>query len=329
MKTAARLLTCTLLLSSACRTTTDTGVTYAELAATRHPADLLVRAEGEPRAIVRIGRDFYAAGATLEDFRTIQLDVRGGVPVIAFAGGDVLISTGDVEVVGPKAMPRVQQTSRLWRAGTGGNPLFVTTDYMLGSFVSRGVGFALAIYFDSTQRLDQRFGTALLRIEDGVTGSMPLAGFNAATLITIDPVTDIAVVLGQRPAGDAEEWGLFYLEGVERRAMLFEARVVAPAFSADGVALAYAWKPDSDLARAGDDLHDGPFGRVSWIDRSTDAGRHIDTGLNVVACAFDPLASHRLLVLGRTPNGAKSRWQLLTIESRKRGLVIAGRETLP
>lgn len=318
-----------ILLTTACRSTVDTTTTLTQIVETRHAAAVHVRDRGTPRGIVRIGQQTFGGDALDGDWYEVPYTEFGALPAVAFDDESVLVMTGDVIVGGTRNEPEVVQISRLWRFDEDGRDelVFETKDVILGGFVPFSEGHCLALRYDGSAPEGRRLGTVLLRLADGSMGNLTLTGFERATVILIDPAERTPVLLGQRRAGDAHEWGLFRLEGVERRPQLMESRVVAPAFSEDGRRMAYAWRSDRDAARSGDSLDDGSHERLTVIDRETGAGRHLDTGVDVVATAFDPRDAFRLYALGRTSPAGE--WELLAIELAGEHLVVLSREGFP
>lgn len=329
MNHSMRFLLPLALCATACRSTVDTTTTLTQIVETRHAAAVHVRDRGEPRGLVRIGQQTFGSDSLLDNWHDVAYTEFGALPAVAFDGADVLVMTGDVIVGGTRNAPEVVQISRLWRLGGEGRDemVFETQDVILGSFVPFSEGHCLALRYDGSEPEGRRFGTALLRFADGSMGNLTLTGFERASVILIDPAEQEPVLLGQRRAGDGYEWGLFRLEGVERRPKLFEPRVVAPAFSEDGRRMAYAWQSDREAARSGRKLDDGRHERVSVVDRETGAGRHLDTGIDVVATAFDPRDVFRLYALGRT--AVEGEWELLAIELEGEHLTVLTREPFP
>lgn len=324
-RTAAVALT----LAAACRTPVDTSATLTQVVDTRHGAEVALRMRGEPRCLVRLGQEVWAGEPLGEEWFAVPYTEFGALPTVAFDGEEgVLVMTGDVVVGGTRNEPEVQQVTRLWRAGADGRDelLFETTDVILGSFAALGDGYVVAVRYDGTEHDARRFGSALVRLEDEEFAAVSMTDFTSATLLRVDPADGVPVVLGERRAGDGLEWGVFRLEGVERRPVMWEPQVVAPAFSRDGERFAYAWRSDREAARSGRGVHDGPFERVTIVDRETGSGQHLDTGVDVVATAFDPRDRGRLVVLGRDGDG---RYELIVVERETGGLRIADRGAFP
>lgn len=331
MNHSIRLMLPLVLCATACRSTVDTNTTLGQIVETRQAATLHVRERGEPRALMSIGQRTFAADATLEEWNEVTYTDFGALPATAFDDRDVLVMTGDVVVGGSNREPEVVHVSRLWRIDEAGRNemVFETTDLVLGSFVSLHDGHCLAIRRDLAAPQGRHYGTALLRLADGSIGNLPLSGFDEAPVLLIDPAENLPVVLGQRRTGEAVEWGLFRLEGVERRPKLWEARVVAPAFAPDGRLLAYAWQADREAARRGREMSEGTHELLTVIDRETGAGRHIDTGIDVVATAFDPRDASLLYALGRSLAGDDAEWELLVIELEGERLRVISRAPFP
>ena len=328
MNTTSKLALAALLLAPSCRTTVDTSTTLMQVVDTRHAAEIHVRDDGDRRCMIRIGQDVYVGDPLGDEWIVVPYTEFGALPALEYEEDGVLVMTGDVVVGGTRVEPVVLQVSRLWRAGFDDRDelLFETKDVILGSFASLGPGYLLAISFDGDAPESRRYGSAVLRLEDEEYASVTLSDFDAATLLRIDPVDEVPVVFGERRAGDGTEWGLFRLQGVERRPALWEARVVSPAFSEDGEALAYAWKPDREAARSGRGTHDGPFERVTWIDRDTGSGNHLDLDVDVVATCFDPRERELLYVLGRRDVGE---WEWIVLERESSGLRVLRRGAFP
>ncbi|MCA8981788.1 MAG: hypothetical protein H6831_03080 [Planctomycetes bacterium] len=327
MKLTHRSLLPLVLCASACKSTVDTSTTLSQIVDSRHEAAVHVRERGEPRGLVRIGQQTFGAADLLADWYDVAYTDFGALPALAFDGDDVLVMTGDVVVGGTRNTPEVVQLSRLWRVARDGGreKLFETKDVILGGFVPLDEGYCLALRFDANESEGRHIGTALLRLEDGSMGNLTLTGFERASVLLVDPADDTPVLLGERRSGDEHEWGLFRLEGVDRRPKLFESRVVAPAFSVDGRRFAYAWHSDREAARSGRELDDGPHERLTVVDRETGAGRHLDTGIDVVATAFDPRDVFRLYALG----SEDGEWQLLAVELEGNHLEVTSRQPFP
>lgn len=324
-----RTIAAALFLLAACRTTVDTSATLTQVVDTRHGAEVVLRSRGEPRCLVRLGQEVWAGEPLGDEWYAIPYTEFGALPTVAFDGEEgVLVMTGDVVVGGTRNEPEVQQVTRLWRAGADGRDelLFETTDVILGSFARLSDGYVVAVRYDDAQPDARQYGSALVRLEDEEFASVSMTDFEAATLLRVDPADGVPVVLGERRAGDGREWGVFRLEGVERRPVMWESQVVAPSFSRDGRRVAYAWKSDREAARSGRGVHDGPFERLTVVDRETGSGQHLDTGVDIVATSFDPRDRARVVVLGRDRAGA---WELIVVERATGGLRVAGRGAFP
>jgi hypothetical protein len=331
MRHSIHLLLPLLLCATACRSTVDTSATLQQIVDTRQSAALHVRERGEPRALLRIGQKTFASNSAIDTWYDVEYTTFGALPAVAFDGEDILVMTGDVVVGGSRNEPEVVQVSRLWRQGDDGRDelIFETSDVILGSFAPLGDGHCLAIRFDGDAADGRRYGTALLRFSDDAIGNLTLTGFQHASQILIDPTDKVPVVLGQRRAGDQHEWGLFRLEGIDRRPKLWESRVVAPSFSEAGRRMAFAWQSDREAARSGHTLDDGVHERLTVIDRETGAGRHLDTGVDIVATSFDPRDVFRLYALGPNLESGGTDWELLAIELEGNHLKVLAREPFP
>jgi len=331
MNHSLRLLLPLLLCATACRSTVDTSATLEQIVKTRQAAALHVRERGEPRALLRIGQKTFRSNAALDQWYDADYSFFGALPAVAFEGEDVLVMTGDVVVGGSRNEPEVVQVSRLWRQADDGvdELIFETSDVILGSFAPLGNGYCLAIRYAGSAEEGRRFGTALLRYSDDAIGNLSLTGFEHASQLVIDPADQVPVVLGQRRSGDAHEWGLYRLEGAERRPKLWEPRVVAPSFSEQGRRMAFAWQSDREAARSGREFDDGPHERVTVLDRETGAGRHLDTGLDVIATSFDPRDAFRLYALGTIIESDEVDWELLAIELEGNQLNVIARDPFP
>lgn len=317
------------ILASSCQSTVDTNAKVAEIVEARHAATVQVRRRGEPRAVVRVGQQTLASDLQGEWYDAGYAEL-GSLPEVALSSDGVYVMTADVYVARTREQPAVAQRSRLWflEDGEEQQVVFETRDMIFGSFVPLDDGYCLAVRYDASAMDGRRYGTALLRFADGTMGNVSLTGFESARLLLIDPADQVPIVLGQRRAGDGYEWGLFRLEGVERRPALWESRVVAPSFNSDGTQFTYAWKSDREAARSGRQLTEGPFDRITTVDRTTGAGRHLDTELDVIATAFDPHEKRYLYALGKLP-GHADRWEFLVIDLEGEHLEVLSREAFP